>query len=163
MRRRAFLKNGIGVAAGAVSGGWSRLGSAALAAQPGESRWRAFEVVTRAEVSSASGATRVWLPLPLRVDTDYQKSLGETWTGNAAVARVYREEKYGAGILYAEWPAGETAPTIEVTTRFATRDRMVDVTKPGGNPAPEDRATLARYRHGAREALRDDDGRVNPA
>ena len=150
MRRRVFLKSGIAMAAGAVSGGWPRLGSVALAAQPGESRWRAFEVVTRAEVSSPSGPTRAWLPLPLQVDTDYQKSLGQTWTGNAAIARLYREEKYGAGILYAEWPAGETAPVVEVTTRLATRDRMVDVTKPSGNPAPEDRATLARYREGSR-------------
>jgi len=63
---------------------------------------------------------------------------------------VYRDERYGAGILYAEWPAGESAPAVEVTTRFATRDRMVDVTRPGGSPAPEDRATLAKYRESSR-------------
>src|SRR5712672_4761410 len=116
------------------------------AAQPDEVKWRAFEVVTRAEVANPTGATRVWLPLPLQTDTDYFKSLGQSWTGNGAVTRVYRDERYGAGILYAEWPAGESAPVIEVTTRFATRDRNVDVTRPGTNPAPEDRATLARYR-----------------
>ena len=51
----------------------------------------AFEVVTRAEIVNPSGAARVWLPLPLMTDTDYQKSLGQTWTGNAAVARVARD------------------------------------------------------------------------
>jgi len=63
---------------------------------------------------------------------------------------VYRDERYGAGILYAEWPAGESAPAVEVTTRFTTRDRMVDVTRPGGSPAPEDRAALAKYRESSR-------------
>src|SRR6266436_5014522 len=109
-----------------------------------------FRVVTRAEVANPTGATRVWLPLPLQTDTDYFKSLGQSWTGNGAVTRVYRDERYGAGILYAEWPAGESAPAIEVTTRFATRDRNVDVTRPGTNPAPEDRATLARYRESSK-------------
>src|SRR5512144_1841212 len=150
MERRSFLKSSIAVAAGATIGGWSRPGGIARAAQPDESRWRAFEVVTRAELANPTGPSRVWLPLPLQVDTDYQKSLGQTWTGNATVARVYRDEKYGAGILYAEWLAGERAPAVEVTTRFATRDRMVDVTKPGASPAPEDRATLARYREPSR-------------
>jgi transglutaminase-like putative cysteine protease len=92
----------------------------------------------------------VWLPLPLQPDTDYHKSLGQTWTGNATVSRIYRDEKYGAAIFYAEWPAGEAAPAVEVTTRFATRDRVVDVSKPGTNPVPEDRATLARYREATR-------------
>jgi transglutaminase-like putative cysteine protease len=143
MNRRVFLQAGIGAAAGAV-GAWSRPGRSAAATMEG-ARWRAFEVVARAEVASPTGPTRVWLPLPLMPDTDYHKSLGQTWTGNATVSRVYRDEKYGAAIFFAEWPAGETAPVVEVTSRFATRDRLVDVTRPGTNPAPEDRATLAKY------------------
>jgi transglutaminase-like putative cysteine protease len=149
MKRRVFLKTGMGMAATTAIGGWDRPGRSA-AAQPDEVKWRAFEVVTRAEVANPTGATRVWLPLPLQTDTDYFKSLGQSWTGNGAVTRVYRDERYGAGILYAEWPAGESAPAIEVTTRFATRDRNVDVTRPGTNPAPEDRATLARYRESSK-------------
>jgi transglutaminase-like putative cysteine protease len=148
MNRRAFLRNGIGVGAVAL-GGLTRASRGAASGADG-AKWRAFEVVTRAEVANPTGPTRVWLPLPLQPDTDYHKSLGQTWTGNAAVARVYREEKYGAPIFYAEWPATEKAPAIEVTSRFATRDRLVDVSKPGANAAPEDRATLARYRESTR-------------
>ena len=143
MNRRVFLKAGIGAAA--ALGGISRPGRSAAQGIEG-ARWRAFEVVTRAEVVNPTGPTRVWLPLPLQPDTDYLKTLGQTWTGNAAVSRVYRDEKYGAAIFYAEWPAGETAPAVEVTSRFATRDRAVDVTRAGSNPAPEDRAALSRYR-----------------
>ncbi|HEY7654069.1 MAG TPA: transglutaminase-like domain-containing protein [Methylomirabilota bacterium] len=147
MNRRVFLKTGIGAGAAAI-GGLSRPGRSAASAEG--ARWRAFEVVTRAEVASATGPTRVWLPLPLQPDTDYHKSLGQTWTGNAAVSRVYRDERYGAAIFYAEWPATETAPVVEVTSRFATRDRAVDVTTSGTNSAPEHRAALARYRESTR-------------
>jgi transglutaminase-like putative cysteine protease len=153
MNRRAFLKSGIGAGAAAV-GGMSLSDRAAAAGSEG-AKWRAFEVVTRAEVANPTGATRVWLPLPLQPDTDYHKSLGQTWSGNAAVSRVYRDERYGAAIFYAEWPATEKAPVVEVTSRFATRDRMVDVRKPGTNPAPEDRATLAKYR-GSTKLIRTD-------
>src|SRR6185436_6201046 len=41
---------------------------------------------------------------------------------------------------------GESAPVAEVTIRYAARDRLVDVTKPGVNPSPESRAVLNRYR-----------------
>ena len=148
MNRRAFLKTGIGAGAAAV-GGMSLSGRAAAAGSDAV-KWRAFEVVTRAEVANSTGPTRVWLPLPLQPDTDYHKSLGQTWTGNATVSRVYRDERYGAAIFYAEWPATENAPVVEVTSRFATRDRMVDVTKPATSPVPEDRATLAQYRESSR-------------
>ena len=148
MNRRAFLKTGIGAGAAAV-GGMSLSGRAAAAGSDAV-KWRAFEVVTRAEVANSTGPTRVWLPLPLQPDTDYHKSLGQTWTGNAMVSRVYRDERYGAAIFYAEWPATENAPVVEVTSRFATRDRMVDVTKPATSPVPEDRATLAQYRESSR-------------
>src|SRR5262249_11161026 len=69
--------------------------------------------------------------------------------GNAAVTRVVRDEKYGAGIFYAEWPAGETAPALEIVTRFTTRDRAVDLSAPA-NPAPEDKAVLKKYTSGSK-------------
>ena len=145
MRRRAFLKTGMGVAAAAM-GRLARPGRSALAAQPDEARWRTFEVITRAEVTNPSGPTQVWIPLALQPDTDYLKSLGQTWTGNAALTRVVRDQKYGAAIFYAEWPASEKAPAVQVTTRFATHDRKVDVMKPGSDRTPEDRVTLDTYR-----------------
>ena len=146
MRRRAFLKTGIGMTAATAVGGLARPWGSAGAAPTEEARWRAFEVVTRAEVTNPTGPTRVWIPLPVQPDTDYLKSRGQSWAGNAALTRILRDDKYGAAIFYAEWAATEKAPTVEVTTRFETRDRMVDVTKPGGNPTPEDRATLDKYR-----------------
>ena len=148
MDRRTFLRTGIGVTTTAAAG--LRLPLGAIAAEPsGQAKWRTFEVTTRVEVIEPSGVTRAWVPMPLMPDTDYQKSLGQSWTGNATNMRVYRDERYGAGIFYAEWPAGEAAPVTEVTTRFATRDRAVDLNAPG-NPAPEDKATLKKYLSGTK-------------
>ena len=76
--------------------------------------WRAFEITTRVEVLNPSGVTRVWVPLPLTQDTDYHKTLGRTWNGNATKAQAVRDPRYGAGFVVAEWPAGTTGPTLEV-------------------------------------------------
>ena len=51
--------------------------------------------------------------------------------GNAAAMRMVHDPKYGAAMLYAEWPATQKAPVVEVTSRFATRDRAVDFSNPG--------------------------------
>ena len=146
MERRTFLTTG---AAALVVAGLARPFAARGAETSGGARWRTFEVTTRLEIIQPSGVTRAWVPLPLMPDTDYQKSLGQSWTGNAALTRVVRDEKYGAGIFYAEWPASETAPEVEVTTRFATRDRAVDLSRPG-SPAPEEKSVLRKYTSGTK-------------
>ena len=142
MDRRVFLTTGT---ASAVVAGLARpLRVFGGAASPGVATWRAFEVTTRAEIVNPTGVTRVWLPLPLMPDTDYHKNQGQSWTGNATATRIHREPKYGAAIFYAEWPASEPSPVVEVTTRFATRDRAVDLTAPG-RIGREDRRELAKY------------------
>jgi transglutaminase-like putative cysteine protease len=139
MKRRAFMMTGLGVSMGAALPGLAR--SIPAAAGGDHAPWRVFEVTTRAEIVNASGPTKVWLPLPLTADTDYQKNLGLTWSGNAVAARSYRDDKYGAGLLYAEWGAGEPAPLVEATARFATRDRAVDPAAAAAGSA-EDRKAL---------------------
>jgi transglutaminase-like putative cysteine protease len=142
MERRAFLKTGMGLSGAAVAGLSRPL--EAIGQGAGEAtKWRAFEVTTRAEIVNSTGAARAWLPLPLSPDTDYFKTLGQTWTGNAKAARVARDDKYGAAIFVAEWEAGEAAPAVELVTRFATRDRAVDFKQPAD--AREDKRVLARY------------------
>jgi transglutaminase-like putative cysteine protease len=142
MNRRVFLKQGLGVSAGLLATGLPATARVAVAGA--DAKWRTFEVVTRVEPSAPAGVTRVWVPVPLMSDTDYFRRLGDSLKGNATTARVARDEKYDAGLVYAEWPATEKAPAIEVTSRFATRDRIVDVTKPG-TVASEDPAVLRKY------------------
>src|SRR5262245_30993243 len=100
----------------------------ALAAQAGEG-WRTFEVVTKVEIAEPAGVSRAWVPLPYKVRTDWHNPLGSQWTGNGQMKAV-TDGKYGAEMVYVEWKAGEKAPTAEVTSRFATRDRAVDPYRP---------------------------------
>jgi transglutaminase-like putative cysteine protease len=134
MDRRAFLKSSI-AASSAASLPWGGV----LAS----SGWRSFEVVTRIELQLPEGVSRVWLPLPLSLDTDWQRSLGNSWSGNAARTDVLSDGKYGASMLYAEWPANVAAPQLELASRFSTRDRSVDLNKPKPDAerlAPAERA-----------------------
>jgi len=144
MERRRFLEGALGVSASTVLAKMGGPVTAAAAPNADAAKWRAFEVSTRVEIINPSGPARVWLPLPLMPDTDYQKSLGQAWTGNPAATQIVRDDKYGTGIFYAEWALGETAPVVELTVRFATRDRAVDLKHPGA-VQPEDKAVLAKY------------------
>jgi len=126
MDRRAFLKSSIAASAAASLPWRSGLAS---------SGWRSFEVVTRVELQLPEGVSRVWLPLPLSLDTEWHRSLGNSWSGNAARTDVLSDGKYGASMLYAEWPENVATPQLELASRFSTRDRSVDPGKP--KPAAE--------------------------
>ena len=121
MNRRFFIKS-TAAAATLAAMPW-RQGAAA-------DSWRTFEVVTRVDISFPEGASRVWLPLPLMADTEWHRSLESGWKTNAPRAEIARDGKYGVTMLYAEWPAKEANPVVEVTSRFATRDRAVDFSAP---------------------------------
>ena len=147
MKRRTFLRSIMIPATGAlVAGPGVRR---ARAGAPGRG-WRTFEVTTKVEVADPVGVTRAWVPLPLMTDTDYQKRMGDTWKGNAVVTRTYRDEKYDAGFLFAEWPATEKAPVLEIVSKFATRDRAIELGAPGRGAARESPAILKRNLEGTK-------------
>lgn len=125
MKRRDFLKSSA-VITTAQALPWSSLASAAT---PG---WRTFETVTRVQVTDPFGKARAWVPLPLDFDTGWHRTLDNSWSGNASRAEVLRDPKYGVTMLYAEWPEAEMDPVLEVTSRFMTRDRAVDLSAPRG-------------------------------
>jgi len=93
-------------------------------------KWREFEIVTRVEVAKPAGVSRVWIPVPA-VDESWQRTVGNSWSGNAPTMHLAHDPKYGAAMFYAEWPDSQKAPVVELTSRFATRDRAVDLSKPG--------------------------------
>jgi transglutaminase-like putative cysteine protease len=110
----------------------------------GTERRRAYEVTTRLEILNPTGVTRAWVPLPLADETDYHRSLGYTWSGNAESVDVVNDPRYGAAMGVAQWPAGTATPTFEVVARISTQDRQVDLSAPG-TAAAEDPALLRRY------------------
>jgi transglutaminase-like putative cysteine protease len=106
--------------------------------------WRVFEVTSRIELAPGQGAARVWLPLPSLDEAAWIKPLGNLWQGNASAVEQLFDPVYGTKMLAARWEGNESAPLLEVVSRFATRDRAIDFSQPG-QVAPLDQATRALY------------------
>ena len=136
MDRRTFLKSGAALPAVAATTGLPGFAFGTTA-----ENWRIFEVTTSVEVLKPAGGTHVWLPVPLTSDTDYQKSLGNAWTAEGGTVRYTQNPKYRAGIVAAEFPQSVQKPTLRLVSRFATRDRAVDLSVKGTG-AKEDPAVL---------------------
>jgi len=107
--------------------------------EPQVGGWRHFELVTTVNVADVKGVTRVWLPTP-DVDSDYQQTIDNAWTGNAASVRMVSDAARGVRMLYAEFPDSVKAPTLQLTNRVRTRNRAVDWSR--GNAPAEDPALL---------------------
>ena len=132
MNRRSFLRVAAAAPVVAATSHLHLLASPARAQQkefaPRLGTWRTFEITTRVEVLEPAGVSRVWLPLPA-VTSEYQRPLGDRWSGNARVMKTASDPHYGAAMLYAEFAAGEAAPVVEVTSRFEAQDRAFDWSK----------------------------------
>jgi transglutaminase-like putative cysteine protease len=143
MNRRDFLRT-----AGAASASLALPYPAGLGAQtPRAGLWRTFEVTTRIDVLKPIGPTRVWLPMPLIVQTPYQKALGNVFGvehGGRAAMHADTDAAMAVGTLAAEWPDG-AAPVLSLTSRVATRDVTTNFAAPPRAAAAADRASLARY------------------
>jgi hypothetical protein len=132
MNRRTFLRGAASLPALAVSSRVAGFVAPAGAQQkefvPRPGTWRTFEITTRVEILEPAGVTRAWLPIP-SVKSDFQKLLGDQWTGNAKIMKSVADNPYGANMLYAEFAAGEAAPVVELTSRLQTQDRATDWSK----------------------------------
>ena len=109
-------------------------------------KWRTFEVITKVEFIDPVGAVRVWVPVPLLNNTDYFKREGDTWTGNFKAARSVQVDRYGTGLVFAEWQPTEKAPSLEIKSNFMTRDRQVDLNKKPDASIQEDKAVLDYFK-----------------
>jgi transglutaminase-like putative cysteine protease len=141
MNRREILLAGAALAATAAL---PRAAAASPLFAPKPGAWRSFEVVTRLDLADPQGAAKAWVPLPAFSEPDWFRPGGSTWTTNATVAEIDRDPVYGAEMLRLAWAEGETAPFAEVTSRFATRDRAVDLGAKGG-AAPLSEADRALF------------------
>jgi len=95
--------------------------------------WRTFEVVTRVQILKPSGTTRVWLPAALLSKTPFQRTLSNEFSAPGGTARLVEARPDGLGILAAEFAAG-VKPVLTLTSRVATRNYLVDLSKPGAAP-----------------------------
>ncbi len=146
MNRRTFLRTAASLSAAAATSRVTGFVAPAHAQQkefaPRPGTWRTFEITTRVEILEPAGVGRAWLPIP-SVKSEFQKPLGDQWTGSAKVMKVATDNAYGANMLYAEFAPGETAPVVELTSRFQTQDRAVNWSKKVA--ADEDPAILKTW------------------
>jgi transglutaminase-like putative cysteine protease len=139
VNRRDFLRS-----AGAVSTAVAFPNAERLLADDAISgTWRTFEVTTRVEVLKPSGATRVWLPAALLIETPFQKTLSNKFSADGGSARVVEGKADGLGIVAAEFPAG-VMPVLTLTSRVATKNYAVDLSIPRKLPKTE-RAELEYF------------------
>jgi transglutaminase-like putative cysteine protease len=125
--RRELLKASIALSAAAALPEAAR---AEIGFDPRPGAWRNFQIVTRIEIVKADGKTQAWVPVPAVNEQDWFKSLGSEWTSNGRASLV-RDPKYGAEMLHVEWTDSDRSPVVEVTSKIATRDRAIDLAKPG--------------------------------
>jgi hypothetical protein len=131
--RRVILKGSVAIPLAAALPRWA-LASGAFNPEPGP--WRTFQIVTRLEIAKPEGKTQAWVPVPAVNEADWFKSLGSQWNGNGS-AELVRDPKYGSALVHVEWKDGEASPAIEVISKISTRDRAVDLSKPGSaRPLP---------------------------
>jgi transglutaminase-like putative cysteine protease len=129
MHRRSFLQAG---AAASLLGSFPRFAGAQQAPyDPRPAGWRTFEITTHVEILKPTGPSRVWVPVP-SVESDYQKVLGNTWSGNGS-ARILSDGKYGAAMVVSEWSESQKAPVLEVVSNFSTQNRAIDFGKRNPN------------------------------
>jgi transglutaminase-like putative cysteine protease len=141
MRRRTFLQAGTAASTLALLPRVSFAQQLPFDPKPG--RWRTFEITTRVELQWPDGVSRAWVPVP-SVEGPYQKVIGNTWTGNGA-ARLVSDGKYGANMVLGEWSPSEKTPVLEVVSAFATRNRVIDLSKPDPSIKPLDAPSRAFY------------------
>jgi len=135
INRREVLQAGAAFAALAACPSLAA-GESVFAPRPGT--WRSFSTVTRLEIVNPSGVVQAWVPLPSFHAEDWFRPEGSTWTTNAKTAEAKRDPRYGAEFLHVVWGEDEPFPVVEVTSRFSTQDRAIDLSRPAGAPALSD-------------------------
>lgn len=91
---------------------------------PRPGNWQTFELTTNVTLQKTGSPSTVWVPLA-SVDTEWQRSLSNSWSGNGKVMRMATESHYGAKYLVAEFD-GSAPPVLQVTSRVQTKSRAID-------------------------------------
>ncbi|MCB1535104.1 MAG: transglutaminase domain-containing protein [Rhodoblastus sp.] len=123
--RRSLMATGAAAGALALA---PRIARADSMFAPTPGAWRSFEVTTRIDILMPEGATQAWIPLPAMNAPDWFQPKGSRWMTNG---KAHEAQSGGADLLHVEWAASEQKPYVEIVSKMATRDRAVDLTRPG--------------------------------
>jgi transglutaminase-like putative cysteine protease len=116
----------------------------AFGQNPTSEAWRTFEVTTRAEVLKPAGPTKVWLPVALIKNTDFQRTISNRYTAEGGEARIVESNNPAdLGIVVATFPA-DVKPVLTLTSQVSLKNYSVDLSKPG-NARPVSKAELQYF------------------
>jgi transglutaminase-like putative cysteine protease len=139
-RRQVLQAGAVGAVSAATAAGWPLSATAQERRfEPRPGAWRSFELTTTVTVPQAKGTTRVWLPVPT-VESDYQRPLDNSWSGNATEVRLVADPQRGVRMLQAVFAPEVATPTLVLSSRLQTRNRAVDWAN--ATPTQEDPALL---------------------
>ncbi|HEY6325696.1 MAG TPA: transglutaminase family protein [Candidatus Cybelea sp.] len=131
MKRDDFLRQ---AAAVSILAGTPRLALAKFendSFAPVVRAWRTFRLTTLVTLPGSTQPVRAWIPVPGFVESDWMRPGATTWETNATSASIVREGKWGVKVLVVDWLKPQPFATIKITSVVATRDRVVDLAKPG--------------------------------
>jgi transglutaminase-like putative cysteine protease len=129
MTRREFAWGAAAVAAMPMLGK-SAVEAAAATFAPAPGPWRHFEITTLVNIKEPEGAVQAWIPIPSFAGQGWMRPGETTWRSGTGKVEAVADARSGAEMLHVTWAEGETAPSIEVVSRFSGRDRAVAVDKP---------------------------------
>ena len=139
MKRRDFLRSTGALSAAIAFPKAGRL----FAQETSPEAWRTFDVTTNVQVLKPSGTTRIWIPAALVSPTPFQKTLANDFKAEGGTAKLIENSADSLGIIAAEFPAG-VMPVLTVTSRIATKNFAVDLSRPG-NAQKNDPAELKHF------------------
>lgn len=126
MNRRTFLSSSLLLWSGsALSDSFAALAHAHTSAE-----WRTFEVVTSVELKNPKGASHIWLPAALLLDTPYQRTRSNRFSAEGGTARLIKDKQNSLGIVSAIFPPG-VKPKLTLTSRVALKNYIVDLSSSG--------------------------------
>ena len=126
LRRRHLLAGSAGLTLAALLPKAAQAQAADRRFTPQPGTWRSFELSTTIALKNPTqAAAQVWVPLP-SVDGEFQRSLDNSLSGNAAQMKVVSDSHYGARMVHARFDAGTPSPSLVVTSRIQAQSRAVD-------------------------------------
>lgn len=135
MKRDDFLRRG---AALSILASAPRLALATLeddSFAPAVRAWRTFRLTTTVTLPGSPDPVRAWIPIPGFVESNWMRPGVTTWQTEADSASIVREGKWGVKMLVVDWLRPQASSTIKVTSVVSTRDRVVNLARPGRTQA----------------------------
>ena len=131
MDRRKFLNASMATAVAAALPNGEAAAASELAPPPIGSPWRTFDVITEVEIWPQEIPGKVWVPLSLYGDTEYQRTSMSAGPAILPAPASTVIPCMARRRSYAQWDDRAVAPKLQVTNRITTKNRNVDLTRPG--------------------------------